>query len=86
MEFEHETPKVLADKRPDTMFFSRIGECLADIESAYDVVILDCPPQLGFLSLSALCAATAILITVHPQMLDVMSMSQFLHMTSDLLA
>jgi chromosome partitioning protein len=87
MEFEHTTPKALADRRQsDTMFFSRIAESLSDIESAYDVVIVDCPPQLGFLTLSALCAATAVLITVHPQMLDVMSMSQFLHMTSDLLA
>lgn len=86
MEFEHETPKILADRRQETMFFSRIGECLAEIESAYDIVVIDCPPQLGFLTLSALCAATAVLITVHPQMLDVMSMSQFLHMTSDLLA
>jgi chromosome partitioning protein len=87
MEFEHTTPRALADrKQSDTMFFSRIAECLSDIESAYDVVIIDCPPQLGFLTLSALCAATAVLITVHPQMLDVMSMSQFLHMTSDLLA
>ena len=86
MEFEHETPKVLVDRRPDTMFFSRLGECLAQIESAYDVVVIDCPPQLGFLTLSALCAATAVLITVHPQMLDVLSMSQFLHMTSELLA
>jgi chromosome partitioning protein len=41
---------------------------------------------MGFLTLSALCAATSLLITVHPQMLDVMSMNQFLHMTSDLLA
>ena len=86
MEFEHETPKVLVDRRPDTMFFSRLGECLAQIESVYDVVVIDCPPQLGFLTLSALCAATAVLITVHPQMLDVLSMSQFLHMTSELLA
>jgi chromosome partitioning protein len=86
MEFEHETPRVLADRQAGSMFFARIGECLAHIDSAYDVVIIDCPPQLGFLTLSALCAATAVLITVHPQMLDVMSMSQFLHMTSDLLA
>lgn len=86
MEFEHETPKVLAGRSAETMFFSRIGECLAEVESAYDVVVIDCPPQLGFLTLSALCAATAVLITVHPQMLDVMSMSQFLHMTSDLLS
>lgn len=86
MEFEHETPKVLSDRKQETMFFSRIGECLAEVESIYDIVVIDCPPQLGFLTLSALCAATSVLITVHPQMLDVMSMSQFLHMTSDLLA
>ncbi|MCA1371573.1 plasmid partitioning protein RepA [Bradyrhizobium sp. BRP14] len=86
MEFEHETPKALIARAETTsMFFARIGECLADIESAYDVVVIDCPPQLGFLTLSALCAATAVLITVHPQMLDVMSMSQFLQMTGDLL-
>jgi chromosome partitioning protein len=86
MEFEHETPKALAARQSvDSMFFARIGERLAEIESAYDIVVIDCPPQLGFLTLSALCAATAVLITVHPQMLDVMSMSQFLHMTGDLL-
>jgi len=48
-------------------------------------MVLDCPPQLGFLTLGALCAATAMLITVHPQMLDVMSMCQFLLMAADLL-
>ncbi|NKL24026.1 plasmid partitioning protein RepA [Rhizobium leguminosarum] len=86
MEFEHETPKALIARQDNnSMFFARIGECLAEIESAYDVVVIDCPPQLGFLTLSALCAATAVLITVHPQMLDVMSMSQFLQMTGSLL-
>ncbi len=87
MEFEHETPKALmARTDPNSMFFARIGECLAEIESAYDVVVIDCPPQLGFLTLSALCAATSVLITVHPQMLDIASMNQFLAMTSDLLS
>ncbi len=52
----------------------------------YDVVVIDCPPTLGFLTLSALCAATSVLITVHPQMLDIASMNQFLAMTSDLLS
>ena len=37
------------------------------------------------LTLSALCAATAVLVTVHPQMLDVMSMCQFLNMAGGLL-
>ncbi len=86
MEFEHETPKALMTRASgDSLFFLRIGQALAQVTEAYDVVIIDCPPQLGFLTLSALCAATAVLITVHPQMLDVMSMSQFLNMTGSLL-
>jgi len=85
-EFEFWTPKALMDKAPgDTLFFARIGEALAEAQGHYDVVVIDCPPQLGYLTLSALTAATAVLITIHPQKLDVMSMSQFLQMTSDLL-
>ena len=63
----------------------RVREALAQVDADYDVVVIDCPPQLGFLTMSALSAATAILVTVHPQMLDVMSMCQFLLMTSNLL-
>ena len=84
MEFEHDTPRVLAE-RSGQFFFTRIGDVLAEIEGQYDIVVMDCPPQLGFLTMSALSAATAVLVTVHPQMLDVMSMCQFLLMTSDLL-
>jgi chromosome partitioning protein len=87
-EFEHTTPKVLAEggAAGEGMFFARVAATLATVESAYDVVIIDCPPQLGFLTLGALCAATSVLVTVHPQMLDVASMSQFLFMASDLLS
>lgn len=84
MEFEHDTPRVLT-ARTGEMFFTRISEKLAEVEAEYDVVVIDCPPQLGFLTMSALSAATAVLVTVHPQMLDVMSMCQFLLMTSNLL-
>jgi chromosome partitioning protein len=86
MEFEHETPKALADRRAGPLFFGRVAEVLGSVQEDYDVVALDCPPQLGFLTLSALCAATGIVITAHPQMLDIMSMCQFLIMTSDLLS
>ena len=86
-EFEHDTPRVLAEGRraSDRMFFSRIAAALASVEERYDVAILDCPPSLGFLTLSALCAARSVLVTIHPQMLDVASMSQFLQMTASLL-
>lgn len=86
-EFEHETPRVLAERKrsSDRLFFARIAHALATVDEDYDIVVLDCPPALGFLTLSALCAARSILITIHPQMLDVASMSQFLHMTASLL-
>jgi chromosome partitioning protein len=84
MEFEHETPRVLA-ARSGEFFFTRVGEKMAEVEADYDMVVIDCPPQLGYLTMSALSAATAVLVTVHPQMLDVMSMCQFLLMTSNLL-
>ncbi|MBD8688674.1 MULTISPECIES: plasmid partitioning protein RepA [unclassified Rhizobium] len=89
MEFEHDTPRVLAQgkgKDYGRIFFARLDEALSSVADDYDVVIIDCPPQLGFLTMSAICAATAVLITVHPQMLDVMSMCQFLQMLGDILS
>ena len=71
---------------PRDLFFSRVARALTTIDTSYDLVVIDCPPQLGFLTLSALCAATSVLITVHPQMLDVASMNQFLAMAADLLS
>jgi chromosome partitioning protein len=87
-EFEHDTPRLLSqnNRSRETLFFTRLTEALATIEGRYDVVVIDCPPQLGFLTLAALCAATGVLITVHPQMLDIASMCQFLLMTADLLS
>jgi chromosome partitioning protein len=86
-EFEHETPRMLAGRRPSgqEIFFARIASAIQSVAETYDVVVIDCPPQLGFLTLGALCAATGVLVTVHPQMLDIASMSQFLLMTGDLL-
>ncbi len=84
MEFEHDTPRALV-QRDGNLFFTRVGDALAEVEKDYDVVVIDCPPQLGYLTMSALSAATAVLVTVHPQMLDVMSMCQFLLMVSNLL-
>ena len=88
-EFEHTTPRQLAvanGTEGGLPFFARVQGAIAEVEANYDVVILDCPPQLGFLTLGALCAASSVIVTVHPQMLDVASMSQFLFMTSDLLS
>lgn len=87
MEFEHTTPKALTSgNRNEPLFFMRISEAIDQVAYNYDIVVIDCPPQLGFLTLSGLCAATSMIVTVHPQMLDISSMSQFLLMTRDLLS
>ena len=84
MEFEHDTPRALAQGNAG-LFFFRVKSALAQVDEEYDVVVIDCPPQLGFLTMSALSASTGVLVTIHPEMLDVMSMSQFLRMTADLM-
>ena len=87
MEFEHTTPKALTAgaRSGETLFFARVAAALDEVADQYDVVVIDCPPQLGFLTLSGLCASTSMIVTVQPQMLDISSMSQFLLMTRDLL-
>nr|WP_307160422.1 plasmid partitioning protein RepA [Rhizobium paknamense] len=88
MEFEHQTPRYMLQNRsnPHDIFFRRVASAIAEVEDDFDVVVIDCPPQLGFLTMGALNAATGMIVTVHPQMVDVASMSQFLLMTSDLVA
>lgn len=84
-EWEHEVPAVLGQPAA-VPFFRKLSAALAEVEDAYDVVVIDCPPQLGFLTLSALVAANGLVVPCHPAMLDVMSLSQFLLMASDLMA
>jgi chromosome partitioning protein len=88
MEFEYETSRVLGsgDAQAKEAFFSCLQRALTDVRDNYDVVVIDCPPHLGFLTMACLCTATAMLITVHPQMLDVLSMSQFLLMMGNILS
>ncbi|RWA58072.1 plasmid partitioning protein RepA [Mesorhizobium sp.] len=86
-EFEYDTPLAMTDKSSNVgrAFFTRISKALMEVDDRYDVVVIDCPPQLGYLTITALTAATSVLITIHPQMLDVMSMGQFLLMLGNIL-
>ncbi len=88
MEFEYETPRVLGtgQKVDGGLFFERLKLAIDEVEGQYDIVLLDTPPSLGYLTLGALYSATSMIITIHPAMLDVASMSQFLLMLGDLAA
>lgn len=86
-EYEYDTPVALTSRDPSEgrTFFTRISNALKEVDDRYDIVVIDCPPQLGYLTLTALTASSSVLVTVHPQMLDVMSMSQFLLMLGGIL-
>ncbi len=81
-EYETETAYALQHKI-DPPFTQRLAIALDEIEANYDLVIIDCPPQLGFTTMTALLASTGLLITVVPSMLDVASMAQFLEMAGE---
>lgn len=86
MDFEFDTPSYLTSRNRDDLglFFERLSNALSRVEDRYDIVILDTPPSLGYSTLAALYAATSLVVTVHPAMLDVASCNQFLIMISDL--
>ncbi len=81
-EYETETAYALQHK-VDPPFTQRLAIALDEVEANYDLVIIDCPPQLGFTTMTALLASTGLLITVVPSMLDVASMAQFLEMAGE---
>ncbi len=71
MEFEHATPMAMRAKGGHDLFYTRIARALDEVADQYDIVVIDCPPHMGFLTLSGLCASTAMVVTIHPQMLDI---------------
>ena len=78
-EFETETALNAAS---GVAFFERLSRAIETVEGDYDVVIIDSPPALGFLTLTGLFAATSVLVPMTPSMLDLASTQQFIEMTS----
>jgi chromosome partitioning protein len=59
---------------------------LDGVSDAYDVIILDPPPALGLVSISALIAANALVIPVPPANIDFASTAHFFSMVIDALS
>ncbi|MFA3919306.1 plasmid partitioning protein RepA [Ruegeria hyattellae] len=78
-EFETEAAKLNSLDEP---FFMRLHDAIMSVEADYDVVIIDSPPSLGFITMSGMASATSVVVPLTPSMLDVASTAQFLQMAS----
>jgi chromosome partitioning protein len=81
---EFEMP-VRAQREKNFAFWLVLHEAIQKSTADYDVVILDCPPSLGFMSINAIFAATGIIVPVPPSMIDFASTGQFFRMCSQVL-
>ncbi|MCK4608200.1 MAG: AAA family ATPase [Gammaproteobacteria bacterium] len=66
-------------------FFDIIRQGIETIKNNYDIIILDCPPSLGMISINAVYAANFLIVPVPPSMLDFSSTIQFFGMLKDVL-
>jgi chromosome partitioning protein len=55
-----------------------LREALEDIQEDYDFVVIDCPPSLGALTISALTASNYALIALQPETLALQGMNEFI--------
>jgi len=76
---EFETESAVHSK-PEAPFFTRIRNALAQVEGDFDIVLMDSPPQLGFLTIAGMAAASSLIVPLTPSMLDVSSTAQFLEL------
>ncbi len=56
-----------------------LRDCLKPIRGDYDVIILDCMPSLGMLTINALAATDEVMIPVLAQYLSIKGLEQLIH-------
>ena len=57
--------------------FIRLTEALKTIKNQYDVILIDCGPNLGILTLNAIIACDGLIIPIPPSMSDYSSFNMF---------
>jgi chromosome partitioning protein len=64
-------------------FYSVLKEGLDQISDRYDVIVLDTPPALGFVTTNAMYAANGLVIPITPAMMDFASAAQFFQLLAE---
>jgi chromosome partitioning protein len=61
-----------------------LKKALAKVSRRYDVIVMDCPPGLGVLTVNALAAADAYIVPVAPHRLDLEALNGFVGLADEL--
>jgi chromosome partitioning protein len=71
-------------RETDFEFWNVLNQALDDVRDHYDVIIVDTPPALSYVTINALMASDGILMPLPPNALDAASAAQFWRLFSDL--
>jgi len=53
-----------------------LNNYLGQVKSDYDIIVLDCPPTLGMITINALASTDRVIVPVQPEYLSVVGMTQ----------
>ncbi len=71
-------------KEPNFRFYRVLADGIATVSDRYDVIVIDTPPSLSFLTTNAIYAADGIIMPVPPAMMDFASSVSFFQLLSEL--
>lgn len=57
---------------------SRLQETIAAVKDSYDYIIIDCPPNLGILTVNAICASNEVIVPVEPSRFSIEGLNRLL--------
>lgn len=66
-------------------FYNMLNRSLRGVYDDYDIIINDCPPSMGMISINAIYAANAIVVEMPPSTVDYASTKQFFKMVGEIM-